>query len=126
MKNFDITLDLLAYEGATTNIPADAVRVKNRTQETEIVTLNRLQFTVADATTDLAIAIPGDNTLYTILLVDRQITIKLNGSTDAITLTPRANGTKTFAFYTRGSITALTVTNASGAAANLDAIVARK
>ncbi len=126
MKNLDLIIDLLAYEGAATNNPADAVKIRNKVQETAIIDLNRYQFSIADLAADQAISLPADEALYTVILVDREVSIKLNGSSDALTLTPRANGTKTWVFFTRGTVTGLTVSNSSGATANIDILAANK
>lgn len=126
MKNLDLILSLLTYEGAPTNDPTDADKVKNRTQETEITSVNRYQFIIPDATTDLPVTLPASPCLYSIILCDRDISIKLNGWSTALALKPRANGKKTWVYYTRGAITALTVTNASGADVNMDIVFANK
>lgn len=126
MKNLDIMLDMIAYEGAQTNDPADAEKVNNRTQETGITGITRYQFAIPSATTDMPIVLPASPTLYSIILCDRDISIKLNGWTTSLVLSPRANGKKTWVYYTRGSITGLLVSNASGADVNVDIVFANK
>lgn len=126
MINLDIILEVLAYEGPQTNDPADAEKIKNRIQESTVLGLSRQRIQVADATTDQAITLPDPASDYLFILTDRDISIKLDGSATAIALKTRANGKKTFVFYTRGPITALTVSNASGGIANVDILVANK
>lgn len=126
MKNLDIILDLLSYEGSTTNDPVDAIKVKNKSQETEITSITRQEFQVADGTTALSIVLPDADSDYLVILTDREISINLNGWATALTLKPRAIGKKTWVYYTKGSITGLTVSNASGGTANIDIILANK
>lgn len=125
MKNLDLILDLLAYEGAATNDPKDATKVTNKTQETEIKGLIRYDYQFADGALDQVVVVPNP-TDYLVILADREISIKLNGWSTALTLKPRANGKKTWVYYTKGSVTGLSVSNASGAVANVDIIVANK
>lgn len=126
MKNLDIVLSLLSYEGAATNDPANGIKIKNKIQETEITDISLQQIKVADSTTDQAITLPAANSDYLIILADRDISIKLNGSADPVALKARANGTKTLMFYTRGLITSLSLSNSSGALVNVDILIANK
>jgi hypothetical protein len=125
MKNLDLILDLLAYEGSATNDPKDATKVFNKTQETEIKGLVRYDYQIGDGTSDQAVVVPNP-TDYLVILSDREISIKLNGWTTSLTLKPRANGKKTWVYFTKGSVTGLSVSNSSGAIANVDIIVANK
>lgn len=121
-KPLRLIVDFLMYEGTQTNNPEDAIKVKSKVEESDVSEgLRRLE-SIPDATVDLAITLPDANTDYLLMLVDREISIKLNGSGDAITLKPRANGSKTPVFLLRGDITALTISNSSGAAANIDLV----
>jgi len=126
VKKLDLILDMLVYEGNQTNDPTDADKIKGKIQETEILEVIRNKLSLADATVDQVVALPENPSTYLVILVDRQVSIKINGISTAITLSPHANGKKTPAFYWRGSITALTVSNASGAAANVDIILMSK
>ena len=126
MKPLEIVLKFLSYDGASTNDPADATKITNRIQESNVAGVVRYQAPIADGASDQAIVLPDSNSEYLLVFCDRQITIKVNGSGDALTLTPRANGIKTFVYYHRGSVTGLTVSNASGEAANLDVISVNK
>jgi hypothetical protein len=126
MINFDVLLNVLGYEGPQTNDPADAEKINNRIQESTVTALTRQRIQIADATTDQVIAIPDPNSEYLFVLTDRDISIKLNGSATAVALKTRANGKKTFVFYTKGAITGLTLSNASGGIANVDILVANK
>jgi hypothetical protein len=126
MKNLDLIFDLLIYEGSTTNDPKDAIKVHNKIQETEVQSNSKQQLAVADNTTDLVISLPDANSDYLIILTDRDISIKHNGSSTAETLKTRAPGKKTLVFYHRGPTTTLTLSNSSGAVANVDIIIANK
>lgn len=68
---------------------------------------------IADAASDQALNLGGvASATYTRLNTDQTITIKLNGSSDAITVTDQ--------FILVGTVTAVTVSNASGSDANLE------
>lgn len=126
MKNLDIIFDLLSYEGRPTNDPADAIKLKAKLNETAIASISRQQIQIADSVTDQAVTLPDPNSDYLIILTDRDVSIKLSGGSTALPLKTRANGTKTLVFYIRGPVTGLTVSNASGASANIDIIIANK
>lgn len=126
MKNLDLIIDLLSYEGSATNDPADAIKVRNKIQETEITSISRQQIQVADSTVDLSISLPDANSDYLIILGDQDVSIKLNGWSTPLSLTTRASGKKTLLFYARGPITGLSVSNSSGGVANLDIVLVNK
>ncbi len=126
MITLNVILDILAYEGSPTNDPADAEKIKNTVNETTVTSTTRYKLQVADSVTDQAVALPDPSSDYLVILTDRDISIKINGSTTALVLKTRANGKKTFVYYTKGPISALTVSNASGAVANIDILVANK
>jgi hypothetical protein len=122
MKRLDILFNLLSYEGSQTNDPADAIKVKNRIEVSDISASQRVQLVLADNTIDQAIILPEIPVDYLAILVDRQITVKLNGSDDALTLTPKANGAKTLVFFQKGVVSTVSITNESGAAVSVDLI----
>lgn len=123
----DVLIDFLAFDNSQpTNDPADATKVRNRTTEDSIVGVKRCQISVPDSTVDQVIELPSANTEYLLILTDQEISIKLNGSGDSITLKPRAAGTKTAVYYSRGDVTALLLSNASGSAAKVDIVTADK
>ena len=127
MKNLDIMLNVLSYEATSpTNDPSDSIKIQNKIQDVNLTDVFRLQMSVADGVTDQAIAITSSDSEYLVILTDRQVSIKLNGSFDSLTLSPRANGKKTFVFYQKGTISELTISNASGSAANIDILTANK
>lgn len=125
MKQLRVIFDFLSYEGSTSNDPADSTRIKNKIEESSITEDSRQQLSIPDATSDLAVNLPDASCDYLMVFVDREVSIKINGISTAITLKPRANGKKSFAFYNKGTITALTISNASGEAANVDIIVVK-
>lgn len=121
-KRIKSIIEFIMYEGTLTNNPSDTDKIKNTVEDTSITELFRRRESIADAVTDQSIPLPDAATDYLLIFVDQQISIKLNGSTDAIVLKPKTAGTKAFAFYLRGTASALTITNASGSAANVDII----
>ena len=126
MKNLDLTIDLISYAGSTSNDPADAIKVFNRLQDTAITSVSRQQIQVPDTTTDLPITLPDPNSDYLLILIDRDVSIKLNGWSTPLVLKTKANGKSTLAFYTKGPVTGLSVSNASGDVANVDIFLANK
>jgi hypothetical protein len=122
MKPLRIILDFLSYEGTLTNNPQDAVAIKRKVEESNVSDVSRVQRSIAPATVDEAITLPDANSDYLLLFIDRQISIKLNGSSDALVLKPKSNGLKTPVFMMRGDITGLTISNAGTEAANIDLI----
>jgi len=125
MDNIDILIQMQAYAGAPTNNPSDASKITERTQESNLTGFSRQTPSIADATVDQSIdCVPEANTEYLMIFTDQTISIKLNGGSEAIILSPRASGTKTFAFFNRGAVTSLTVSNSSGNIAKLDIIMA--
>jgi hypothetical protein len=121
-RKVDLTLGFLSYEGNLSNDPGDAIRVKKTSQATDVDEVFRYQIKVADAVSDQVVVLPDADSDMLLIYVDRTVSVKLNGIGTALTLKPSANGTKTPAFMMRGSITALTISNASGADANFDII----
>lgn len=122
MKPLRIILDFLSYEGTLTNNPQDAVAIKRKVEESNVSEVSRFQSSIPAATVDQAITLPDATSDYLLLFIDRQISIKLNGSSDALVLKPKSNGLKTPVFLMRGDITGLTISNAGTEAANIDLI----
>lgn len=122
-KPLRLLIDFLSYEGTSTNDPQDAIALKRKVEESNVTEVSRVQTVIPISTTDQVITLPDANTDYLILCIDREISIKLNGSSTALTLKPKAPGTKCPVFMMRGDITALTITNASAQnVANIDLI----
>lgn len=118
-------IDFYVYDSAkATNDPANTTAIKNSVEVDGITTVSRNVLVIADSTSNQTITLPKATVKYLLIAIDRTVTIKLNGSSDAITLSPSANGKKTVAFYLKGTISSLTISNASGAAVNLDLITA--
>lgn len=122
MKPLRIILDFLSYEGTLTNNPQDAVAIKRKVEESNVSEVSRFQSSIAAATVDQVVTLPDATSDYLLLFIDRPISIKLNGSSDALSLKPKANGLKTPVFLMRGDITGLTISNAGADAANIDLI----
>ena len=116
-------MDLLNYEGNPSSDPNDCVKMHNVIQEGCVKDFSRQTLSIAALTTDLSIPLPGNPTTYLAILIDYTISIKLNGDTTSLTLSPKIDGRRTLAFFNRGAITALTVSNPSTTAiANIDII----
>ena len=119
-----LDLSLLIYDSTEqTNDPSDAIKLKKSVEESELSEVTRLfPISIPDGTTDQTLTLPDATTDYLLLLTDRVISVKLNGSTTAITLRPKIAGKKTPVMLVRGDVTALSVSNASGTDANLDMV----
>lgn len=122
MKPLEILIKFLNYTGNIENNPEDAIKITNRIQQDDTTGQIRYQNSIPDSTVDQAIALPDAATDYLLIFIDREVTIKMNGGSEVLTLKPRANGVKTFAFFMKGTVSGLSVSNASGAAANVDII----
>lgn len=123
--NLEVIVQFLSYDGSASNDPADAIKIKSRVQETAITDISRQQLQIADSVTNQTVAVPASNSEYLLIFTDRDISVVINAG-DPITLKTRANGTKTPVLYLRGPISTLTVSNASGATANVDFVMANK
>lgn len=121
-KPLRIILDFLSYEGTLTNNPQDAIAIKRKVEEANVDEVTRLQSSIPAATVDEVIALPDATADYLLIFVDQQISVKLNGSSDAQILKPKAAGFKTPVLMLRGDITGLTVSNAGAVDANIDVI----
>lgn len=115
-------VDLLVHDNTNpTNDPADAIEIRKKVEESAVSEVTRnFPKKITDGTTDEAIELPDANTDYLLILTDQEVSVKLNGSSDAQVLKPKAAGVKTPALFIRGDITGLTVSNSSGQDANLD------
>ncbi len=123
MSKIRLIVDFLANnESVPTNDPKDQTAIKKTVEESSFTELCRKQVAVPDAASDQAITLADATSEYLIIFVDQTVTIKLNGSGDALTLSPSSAGVKTPVFVQKGIITSLTVSNASGSTANLDVI----
>lgn len=121
-KPLRIILDFLSYEGTLTNDPQDALAVKRKVEESNVSEVSRQLIKIAANTTDEVINLPDADCDYICIYTDREISIKLNGSSDALVLKPKTPGTKCPVHFMRGSITGLTVSNAGTVEANIDVI----
>lgn len=122
-----LTLEYLAYDNAEpSNDPVNTIQLKKRVEEADVSEISRnFPTVVANAAVDQVIVLPDAATDYLIILTDQQISVKLNGSSDAQVLKPKAAGKMTPVLMVRGLISALTVSNASGNPAKLDVIAAK-
>ena len=121
-KILKLIVDFEASEGTASNCPADATKIKNRVEESSISGVVRFQGQISDGATDVNISIPDANSEYLLVFTDRELLIKLNGGSESLTIKPKISGTKSFAFYLKGDITELLVSNSSGDIANIDVI----
>lgn len=123
-KFLDLQLKFLSYDSsAESNDPADAIKLSNKIQESSVTEVFRIQTQVADSTTDQAVTLPDVATDYLIILSDREISVKLNGSSDSQVLKPKTPGKKCLVLMIRGTVSGLSISNASGSPANLDLIM---
>lgn len=124
-KKLKLLVDLLSYDSIKpTNDPSvDSLRASN-TIETVISEISRVQKSIPDLTTDQVIMLVDSESDLIAILTDQEVTIKLNGSSDSITLTPPVAGVKTLCFLSRGEITEASISNNSGNIASVDIITA--
>lgn len=127
MSNFlKLTVDFLQYvASAETNDPKDACQILSRVEEANISEISRQVLSIADSTVDQSIQLPDATIEYLLIFSDQDVSIKLNGSSDALSLKVKTAGTKAPVFVQRGEITSLSVSNSSGNAANLDIIAVK-
>lgn len=121
MSNIKLKLQLIGTENQNTNVISDSISITSQTEETDLSEISRVfKKTVADSVVDEEIldGVAADG--MAMLFTDRQISIKINDSSDSIILKPIAAGVKTPVFLLRGSITSIKVSNSSGADVNLD------
>lgn len=116
-----LIFDLLVSEDSNSVNPKNSDRLYDSLSD-DYTEFSRNKIVVSDATTDLTINLSDPNSEYLVISCDQTITIKLNGSSDSITLTPKTAGSKNVVLFMKGAITALTVSNASGSSCNLDVI----
>lgn len=123
-KFMSLTMNILAYNGtSSSNDPADADKINTTVQETALTTFTRYNpLVVATGTSNQSVVIPSTAT-YLVIFTDQTISVGINGAAN-LTLSPILAGTKTPVYLTRGSITALTISNSSGVSANVDIIAA--
>lgn len=127
MSTIKLSLDFLGYTGTESNNPQDSLKFKKELEISDLEDVTRyFQVTVPAAASDQAISLPNANTDFCMIMTDREVTIKLNGSSDAITIKPVTAGTKVPAFVLHGNVTGLTVSNAGSDAAKLDVILGNK
>ena len=124
MKNLDLTIRGLIWDGAATNDPNDAVKVFNNTKDSALKGDVRFDFPLADGTTDLAVQLPANPSSYLIIITDQPISMKLNGGSESIPMAPKALGTKALVQYLRGPLTGLSLSNSSGSPANVEIVIA--
>ena len=118
----NLIIDLLAYNNEIpTNDPADGLKIKNQVEEENVSEITRhFPKIIQNGASDEEISLPDSNTDYLLMFTDQEVSIKLNGSADAIILQPILAGVKTPVMLLRGDITGLTMSNSSGQDANVD------
>lgn len=125
-KFLDLEVKYQSYENAAqSNDPADTDKVKSRVQESSVSQVHRLKSSIADATVDQVIALPANPSDYLLIFSDQNISVKLNGISTAIALKAKTPGTKCPVLVLRASISALSISNSSGNAANVDIILSK-
>lgn len=118
-----LILDFLAYKDPRpTTAPKDATKLEIETEYSSFRELCRKSVEVADAVTDQTVTLADPTSEFLIVSTDQEITVKLNGGSEQLTLTPRVSGAKTPCLMLKGTVTGLTVSNASGQTANIDII----
>ena len=125
-KFLRFAVEFLSYNSVSaSNDPEDAERLKSSIEEASVSAVSRSNpITVANLATDQAIPLPAATCNYLMICVDQQVSVKVNGGAAQV-LKPKTAGKKCPALFLRSDITSLSVSNASGASANLDIILAK-
>lgn len=119
----NVIFQLTQYDGQVTqNDPVDSIQVSNSIQQKTITDINRLKIVIPNATSNQSISLSSSSTNYLAISTDQTITVVINGSNTPLTLSPLVAGTKTLAFYQKGTVASLTISNSSGSIANIDLI----
>jgi len=114
-----LIFDFLAGDNLNTNNPENVDTLKSIVEDS-YSELCRKKIAIPDATVDQSIVLADTASEYLIVSCDQQITIKLNGSSDSITLKPKKAGTKNVVLFLRADVSALLLSNASGSICNVD------
>lgn len=123
MSKLTIDTSLIASNDTqNSNNPKDVTKIQVLMNEGAFNCLNRQCLVITDSTSDQVITIPDANSEYLIIYTDQEVTIKVDGSNDIITLKPKTPGLKALCYLNRGDITSLTVSNSSGSSAKLDVV----
>jgi hypothetical protein len=118
-------LDIFTYDNSKpTNDPSNATKMLQRVEVDGITGVNRHILALPDQTEDKNIDLPASTAKYLAICTDQTIKVKLNGSDDEITLSPTFPKKKTPVLFWRGDISALSISNTSGATANVDILMA--
>lgn len=121
MSNIKLNIKLIGSVNENTNVVTDSIAVNQEISETQLSEISRIfKKEIANAASDVEILDGVSADSYAMLFCDQEISIKLNGSADSITLKPKSAGTKTPVFLLRGTISSILVTNNSGSVANID------
>lgn len=125
-KRIKIDVNWLSYEAdGSTNDPKDSEKLMLSVSETAASEVFRRKEQIANGVVDQDIELPSaTSTDYLMISTDQEITVKLNGSSDALTLTPKTAGKKAPVLFLRATITELSISNASGSVANVDILAA--
>lgn len=117
-----ITVDFLAYEGTPTNDPQDATAIKRKVEEANVNEVSRHQIILPVGTADKEIDMPTDGATYLMIFSDQEISIKINGGSEPIVMTPKTVGQKCPVLMIRSDIDSLLITNNASSDANIDMI----
>lgn len=126
MKLLNVLLDFSVYEGSqVTNDPADTIKLLNRIEGVQVSQCSRTQMQIAGGGSYSPIPILSAGGSYLLISADQPINLKMNSGSEVLALTPKANGTKTFLLYLKGTISAVSIAVPGSTAANVDVIVAK-
>lgn len=121
MSNTKLKIQLIGTENSNTNVITDSISIKSEIEESDVSEIARVfQKSIADSAVDEEILDTNIADSTVLLFSDQEITIKIDSSSDSLTLKPVSSGTKTPVFLIRGSIGSILVSNSSGSVANLD------
>lgn len=122
MKTLDLLLDLTCYDGPVTNVPTSSPRVKTNLRDANIDAALQAQIMVPGSSIDQVIPLASTSSDYLIILCDQDLTAKINGGSQVLSLKPKGAGAKTLVLFLRGPITGLLLSNPGLVAANVDVV----
>lgn len=122
MKTLDLILDLTCYDGPATNIPTASPRVKTNLRDANIDAALQAQVMIPGSAVDQVIPLASASCDYLLVHCDQDLTAKLNGGAQVLSLKPKGAGAKTLVLFLRGPVTGLLLSNPGLVAANVDVV----
>jgi hypothetical protein len=122
MKTLDLLLDLTCYDGPATNVPNSSPRLKAQIRDANIDAALQAQIMVPGGAVDQVIPLASASSDYLIVQCDQDLTAKINGGSQVVSLKPKGAGARTLVLFLRGPVTGLLLSNPGVTTANVDVI----